>query len=41
MYWFNPVYNKSPKGPSQKDKEVTYTLKIAKVINSTSAVFNY
>lgn len=41
MYCFNPVYNKSPKGPSKVNEEVIYNLKIAKGINSTSAVFNY
>ena len=41
MYCFNPVYNKYPQGPSKVNQEVIYNLKIAKGINSTSAVFNY
>lgn len=40
MYWYNPIFNKVPEGPSQKNKVVTYTLKIAKQIGSTSAIFN-
>lgn len=41
MYWFNPIYNKLPCGPSQKEKAVTYSLKIAKEINSTAVNFCY
>lgn len=40
-YQFNPIYNKVPTGPIQKNKEVIYTLKINKNIGSTAVYFNY
>ncbi len=40
-YEFNPIYNKVPSGATQKNKAVTYTLKINKSIGSTAVFFNY
>ena len=41
MYCFNPIYNKVPCGPVEKNKTVTYTLKIKKEIKSTAVNFCY
>lgn len=41
MYCFNPIYNKVPTGPVEKNKTVTYTLKIKKEIKSTAVNFCY
>ena len=41
MYCFNPIYNKVPSGPVEKNKTVTYTLKIKKEIKSTAVNFCY
>jgi len=41
QYWFNPIYDKTPQGASKKNTLVTYSLKIAKQINTSACVFNY
>ncbi len=41
MYVFNPIYNKTPQGPSLKGGSVAYNLKINKLINPTKVNFCY